>query len=77
MGEVVAEKRKGLDERAAAGHDLRAPAGQQVDVANSSKTRTGSSELRTVTALVSRMRFVRAAAAASTTAGAETAKSGR
>ena len=46
-------------------------------VANSSKTRTGSSELRTVTALVSRMRFVRTAAAASTTAGAETTKSGR
>ncbi len=46
-------------------------------VAKSWKTRTGSSELITLTALVSRMRLVRAAAAASTTAGAETAKSGR
>src|ERR671939_390429 len=35
------------------------------------KTRTGSSELSTVTALVRRMFFVRSAAAASTTAGAE------
>ncbi len=46
-------------------------------VANSSKTRTGSSELRTETALVRRIREVRAAIAASTTAGADTAKSGR
>jgi len=46
-------------------------------VENSWKTRTGSSELRTVTALVNRMRVVLAAAAASTTAGDETAKSGR
>ena len=29
--EVVAEQREGLDERAAAGHDLGAPAGQQVE----------------------------------------------
>ena len=29
--EVVAEEREGLDERAAPGHDLRAPAGEQVD----------------------------------------------
>ena len=35
------------------------------------KTRTGSSEERTVTALVRRIDFVRAAAAASTTSGAE------
>jgi len=40
-------------------------------VANSWKTRTGSSELSTLTALVSRMRDVRIAAAARTTAGAE------
>ena len=46
-------------------------------VENSWNTRIGSSELSTVTALVSRIRFVRAAAAASTTAGVETAKSGR
>jgi hypothetical protein len=46
-------------------------------VAKSWKTRTGSSELMTLTALVSRMRRVRAAAAARTTAGAETTKSGR
>ena len=30
--EVVAEEREGLDERAAPGHDLRAPARQQVDL---------------------------------------------
>ena len=42
-------------------------------VAKSWKTRTGSSELRTVTALVSRIRTVRSAAAARTTAGDETA----
>ena len=42
-------------------------------VANCWKTRTGSSELRTVTALESRMRSVRTAAAPRTTAGAETA----
>ena len=29
--EVVAEEREGLDERAAAGHDLGAPAGEQVE----------------------------------------------
>ncbi len=46
-------------------------------VENSWKTRTGSSDDSTLTALVSRMRAVRSAAAASTTAGAETAKSGR
>ena len=41
-------------------------------VENSWKTRTGSSELRTLTALVRRICFVRCDAAASTTAGAET-----
>ena len=41
-------------------------------VANSWNTRTGSSEERTLTALVRRIDFVRVAAAASTTAGAET-----
>jgi len=46
-------------------------------VAKSWKTRTGSSELSTDTALVSRIVFVRSAAAASTTAGEETVKSGR
>ena len=46
-------------------------------VAKSWNTRTGSSELTTVTALVSRMRSVRTAAAASTTAGDETIRSGR
>ena len=45
--------------------------------ANSWKTRTGSSELSTVTALESRIRSVRAAMAASATAGAEIRKSGR
>ena len=46
-------------------------------VANCWNTRTGSSELRTLTALVSRIVSVRSAAAASTTAGDDTAKSGR
>jgi hypothetical protein len=58
-------------------HDLGAPARQQVDRRELLKTRIGSSELRTVTALVRRIRFVFSAAAASTTAGVETAKSGR
>ncbi len=40
-------------------------------------TRIGSSEDSTVTAEPSRMRLVRAAMAASTTSGAETAKSSR
>ena len=46
-------------------------------VANCWNTRTGSSELNTVTALVRRIDCERSAAAASTTAGADTAKSGR
>ncbi len=46
-------------------------------VANCWKTRIGSSELSTLTALVSRILFVRTAAAARTVAGDETAKSGR
>jgi len=46
-------------------------------VANCWNTRTGSAELSTVTALVSRMSFVRAAAAPSTTVGADTTKSAR
>ena len=53
------------------------PPDSRSTVANSWNTRTGSSELSTVTALVNRIRRVRAAAAASTTAGAETAKSSR
>ena len=53
------------------------PPESRSSVANCWKTRTGSSELRTVTALLRRMRSVRAAAAARTTAGAEDAKSGR
>ena len=44
-------------------------------VAKRSNTRTGSSELSTVTAEPRRIRSVRAAIAASTTSGAETAKS--
>ena len=46
-------------------------------VAKSWNTRTGSSDDSTVTDDVSRMRDVRAAAAASTTAGDDTGKSGR
>ena len=53
------------------------PCERRSTVANSWNTRTGSSELRTLTALVSRIRSVRTAAAPSTTAGAETAKSVR
>ena len=53
------------------------PPERRSTVANSSNTRTGSSVLRTVTVLVSRIRSVRAATAARTTAGAEMAKSGR
>ena len=45
------------------------PPERRSTVENSWNTRIGSSELSTVTALVSRMRVVRAAAAASTTAG--------
>ena len=53
------------------------PREMRSSVANCSYTRTGSSELSTVTALVSLIRFVRDAMAASTTAGAETTNSGR
>ena len=53
------------------------PPDSRSSVANCWKTRTGSSELITLTALESRIRSVRSAPAASTTAGAETAKSGR
>ena len=45
------------------------PPDSRSSVAKSWKTRTGSSELSTVTALVSRIALVRAAAPASTTAG--------
>ena len=47
------------------------PPEMRSSVAKSWNTRTGSSELSTVTALVSRMRRVLAAAAARITAGAE------
>ncbi len=53
------------------------PPDRRSTVANSWKTRTGSAELSTVTALVRRMRCVRTAAAARTVEGAETAKSER
>ena len=49
------------------------PPDSKSSVAKSWKTRTGSSELNTVTALLRRMYFVRSAAAASATAGEETA----
>ncbi len=77
VGEVVAEEWKGLDEGAAARHDLGAAARERSSVANCWKTRTGSSELITLTALVRAIRDVRSAMAASAMAGAETAKSGR
>ena len=76
--EVVAEQRERLGERAAPGHDLGAPAGEQVDGGEVLEHAHGVVRAdSTVTALVSRIRAVRAATAASTTAGAETAKSGR
>ena len=53
------------------------PPEMRSSVAKSWKTRTGSSELSTLTALVSRMRVVRVAAAARTTAGVETTNSAR
>ena len=53
------------------------PPERRSSVAKSWKTRIGSSEPSTDTALVRRILFVRSAAAASTTAGADTAKSGR
>ena len=53
------------------------PSESRSSVLKSWNTRTGSSELSTETALVSRIVFVRAAAAASTTAGDDTVKSGR
>ena len=53
------------------------PAERRSSVANCWKSRIGTAELSTVTALVSRIRSVRAAAAASTTAGADTANSER
>src|SRR5690242_2882776 len=53
------------------------PPDSRSTVAYCSNTRTGSSELSTVTALVSRIFSVTAAIAASATAGADTAKSGR
>ena len=53
------------------------PPDRRSSVAKSWNTRTGSSELITLTALVSRMRSVRCAAAASTTAGEDTIRSGR
>ncbi len=49
------------------------PPERRSSVAKSWKTRTGSSELSTVTALVRRMRSVVPAATASATAGEDTA----
>jgi len=51
------------------------PCESRSSVAKLWKTRTGSAALRTVTALVRRMRCVRDAAAAKMTAGAESKKS--
>ena len=51
------------------------PSESRSSVAKLWNTRTGSAALRTVTALESRMRFVRAAAAARMTVGAESRKS--
>ena len=75
--QVVAEERERLDERAAAGHDLGAPAREQVERGEVLEHAHRVVRAQHRTALVSRIRFVRAAAAPSTTAGADTAKSGR
>ena len=53
------------------------PPDRRSTVAKFWNTRTGSSELSTVTALLRRTREVCSAIAASTTAGADEAKSGR
>ncbi len=53
------------------------PPESRSSVENCWKTRIGSSELSTLTALESRILLVRAEPAASTTAGADTVKSGR
>jgi hypothetical protein len=75
VAEVEPEQWKRLDERAAPDHDLRSSLGQQV--ANCWYSLIGTAEESTLTALVSRIRLVRAAIADSTTAGAEAAKSAR
>src|SRR3989442_7836779 len=77
VGQVVAEQRERFGERPATGHDLGPPTEMRSSVAKSWNTRTGSSELSTVTALVRRMRLVRVAAAARTTAGVDTTNSER
>ncbi len=53
------------------------PPDRRSTVAKFWNTRTGSSELSTVTALLNRMRSVRSARAPRITAGADDAKSGR
>ena len=76
--EVVAEQREGLDERAAPGHDLGAPARQQIErreLLIDPHRIVGADS--TVTALDSLMLLVRSAAAASIIGGAEARKSGR
>jgi hypothetical protein len=71
--ELVAEEREALDERPAARHDLRAPVGDEVERGELLEDAHRVVDESTVTALVRRMRRVRAAAAASTTAGADAA----
>jgi hypothetical protein len=67
--ERVAEERERLDERAAPRMISARPFEAASSDANRWNTRTGSSELSTVTAEPSRMRFVRPAMAARTTSG--------
>jgi hypothetical protein len=77
VGEIVAEQRKRLGEDATSDDELGPPAGDEVQGRKISNTLTGSAVLRMVTALAKRMRLVRAAMAASTTAVAETDMSSR
>ena len=72
--EVVPEERERMKDPRPAMISARPP-DRRSSVAKSWNTRTGSSELITLTALVRRILLVRSAAAASTTAGVETAKS--
>lgn len=75
VAQVRAEDAEGFGERAAADGDLGTAATDQVDGGEVLVDPYGSRTGRTVTPLVSRMRLVRLATAARTTAGEDTAKS--
>ena len=75
--EIKAEKRIGLSEGTASRHNLGPSTRDQVERGKLLKTLTGSAALKTVTALANRILFVRAAAAARRTTGAESRNSSR